>query len=68
MIKKYNDEIVSLIIDGKEWVYDVIEASVSTRNESMTELSITIPCRSVEIIDEYNAWLAKEIFGDDGNN
>ena len=68
MIKKLNDEIDSLIIDGKEWEYDVLAVSASTRNEHLTELSITIPCRSVEIIDEYNAWLAKEIFGDDGNN
>lgn len=68
MIKKRNDEIVSLIIDGEEWACDALAASVSTSNEHMTELSITIPCRRVEIIDEYAPWLEKEIFGDDGNN
>ena len=53
VIKKHNDNIVSLKIDGEEWAPRATAASVSCHNEFATEVSITFMCRRVEIIDNY---------------
>ena len=62
-IRKRNDNIVSLVIDGEEWADKAIGAHVSCYNEDATELSVTLLCRRVEIVDEYAGWIQKEIEG-----
>ena len=61
VIHKHNDRIVSITIDGEEWANRTTEASVSTRNENLTEVSITFPCSRVEIVDEYSPWIQREM-------
>ena len=62
-IKKRNDNIISLVIDGEEWADKATGAQVVCYNETATELSLTILCKRVEIVDEYAGWIQKEIEG-----
>lgn len=53
VIKKKNNSIISVLINGEEWNEMLVDASVSTSHGFGTELHITIPCGNVTIIEQY---------------
>lgn len=52
-IKKQNNVVTSILIDGEEWAPFLTDFRISCTNEYNTELTLDIPCSEIEITDTY---------------